>query len=250
MALRLFEELLAQRPGDVGAQRGRVRSLLRLAEAYDRVGDRQKVQEVLRAALAAEPSLTQDPDFTSWRWRPEVREVPKGGGAQAQAPRAEEGTGRLLRLGLGLDVLGSRGELAVVGSAIFLEHWAVHLGVDPRGPGLDVGLRLQVPLRTLSARVSPWEQLHGELFFGLGRHLSFADLGLPARADEPVWGRGYSYQQLYGRTVHLDGGLQFVHTAGPLLELGLGLVATSGLEPEQTLKLVPVLDVGVGWRFQ
>jgi hypothetical protein len=153
-------------------------------------------------------------------------------------------------MGLGLDVLGSRGEMAVVGSAIFLERWAVHLGVDPRGPGLDIGLRLLLPLDTLSSRISPWEWLHAELFFGLGRHLSFADLGLPSRADEPVWRRGYSYQQLYGRTVHLDGGLQLVHEAGPLLELGLGLVATSELEPERTLKPVPVLNVGLGWRFQ
>ncbi len=242
LARELFEELLEQSPGDVGAQRGRARSLLRLAEAYDRVGDQQKVREMLREAMVADLSLTEDPDFMGWGSRlPEL--------SASQPPiQPLPGASGGLRFGLGFDVIGPRGHGVLVGSIFFSEHWGLHLGVDLRGPGVDLGARFQLPVR---GPVGSWAFPGGVVrwmpFIGLGRHLSFVELGLPSRDDEPVGG-GLSYQQLYGRTVHLDTGVQLVHEMGLLLELGAGVIASS--QPfTSSWRLVPVVSAGAGWRF-
>jgi hypothetical protein len=65
-ALAIFDRLLNTQPGDLQSWRGRSRSLVRLAEAYERVGDSLNERRALGDALRADPSLGDDPLFQIW----------------------------------------------------------------------------------------------------------------------------------------------------------------------------------------
>jgi len=241
-ALELFEQLLAQRPADVSVLRGRARALLRLAEAYDRVGDHQKVEEMLQGALVADPSLTADLDFTGWRSR---LKIPAAG--TLPVPEAPA-FGRSLRLELGIDLVGPRGHGVVAASVVFRENWALHLGVDLRGPGFDVGVRYLINIKQPHGTLTlPLGKAEWAPFISLGRHLSFARLGLPSRDDERLGG-GHSYQQLFSSNFHLDGGVQLVHEVGLILKVDAGLLVISP-PAAQALGLAPVVGGGMGWHF-
>jgi hypothetical protein len=244
MALRLFEELLAQRPGDVGAQRGRIRSLLRLAEVHRTEGDWRKQYEMLRTALAADPSLVEDPDFTSAYRRLGERELIERRDLKVHADVEQEllANPRLKRRwSLGVEVLGTRGPLAVVGSLLLRDVWLVHVAVDPLGlvlvglPSLDLGGRRLFPIEG---------RLSG--FAGAGIHLSLAPW--PGLWDgDPLFQSRYFYRQTWGNALHLDVGVQYIFESGLALELGGGLILSHHAPSAPHVLDTPMLNLGLSW---
>jgi hypothetical protein len=237
-ALGLFEELLARWPEDPGALRGKARALVRMAEAYDRLGDRQQEQEALRAALAADDSLAQDPDFARWMRRLEELEALKRRAQLARgraAPKASP-----LRWGAGLELVGNRGMLVASGRLLIQRKWLAVLSVDAFGPGVGLGLRH-------FSRIVGWSS-----FVGGGLHLPFSALGLPSRSDAklslPIGGQT-SYQTVWGTNVHAELGMHYLSYPGFAFEWNLGLLAFHRKAPG-SWRVAPMVGIGVGWYFK
>jgi hypothetical protein len=238
-ALALFEQLLAKQPQDGASLRGKARALVRLAEAYDRVGDRLGQRAALRKALEADPGLAEDPDLQSRR--EELRRLspaaPGPGGtpmAQQKAPEAPS----VLRWGVGLDLVGPSGMLALKGSLLG-DLGQVHALVDMLGPGVGLSLRL-----------TPWSS-RWRPFIGGGGHLSLKAMGLPLGHDFPllIQDKQFSSQQIWGRSLHSEVGVHYVSSLGPSYELSLGFVSFPR-EPGRRWGVVPMLGLGVGWYFR
>jgi tetratricopeptide (TPR) repeat protein len=245
-ALRLLDEVLAEKPGDLGALRARARALVRKAEAQERAGNPQGVRESLRAALEADPVLAEDPTFAPWYQKlhgleaealrtQDIREVAVS--ESSRNPRSGH------RWGLGLDVLGTRGTVAPVVSLILGDKWFPYLAVAPLAPGGDVGVRL-VPL---GWRWSP--------IVGVGVQLPFARLLHGPQATLTPGEDGWVdpeaaeniEQELRDGYLHLDLGIQYFGdgTLAPACELGVGLKVFQ--RPSiQFIGLRPSVNLGCG----
>ncbi|HEX8435946.1 caspase family protein [Archangium sp.] len=244
MALSIFDELLAQRPEDAGALRGRARALVRLAEAYEGVGDRQREREALRAALVAEPSLAEDSDFARWYRRLQELESLEARDSRIRADVESElrHNPRLKRRwGLGVEVLSTRGLLSVSGLVLLQEVWLLHLAVDPLGlaivgaPSLDIGARRLLPI---GGRLTP--------FVGAGLHLTLAPW--PGLWDgDSNFDLRYRYRGLWGNTLHVDAGIQLISSSALAGELGLGVILSEHLPYAPHINISPMLNLGVHW---
>jgi tetratricopeptide (TPR) repeat protein len=243
MALTLFDEILAQRPNDAGALRGRARALVRRAEGYERVGDSQREREVLRAALEAEPSLAEDSDFGMRYRRLQELEVLERRDEQART----QVEGELLRnprlkyrWGLGLEVLGTQGALSLSGMLILQGVWVLHVAVDPLAltiigaPGVDLGARRLFPLERL---LTP--------FVGAGIHLSLAPW--PGSWDDRYFELRYRYRSYWGNTLHLDLGVQSLFRTGLAADLGLGVIVFEHRPFAPHVRLMPMLNLSLHW---
>jgi uncharacterized caspase-like protein len=235
-ALSLFEELLTRFPEDEGALRGKARALVRLAESYDRLGDRPREYAALQEALRAEPSLAQDPHFARWQRRLEVLESLRreAWAIPEQAPPYS------YRWGVGLELVGNRGMLAASVRTVLWEHWLAYASVDAVGPGVGLGVRYS---DRWSSEWSP--------FYDVGVHASFRSLGLPSRGDFrlSVIGGDTSYQAVWGTTLHGAVGAHYVSEHGVSLELSLGLIGLHHAY-SRAWGVVPMVGMGVGWYFR
>ncbi len=239
-ALSIFDEILLSRPDDLASLRGRARALTRLAEAYDRLGDRKQERKSLREALAADPSLSEDPDFKSWYQRlqeiesQEQRDVQIRKEVKAEMdrnPRVAK------RFGLGFDFFGTRGIFTLVTTFILAEKWFPQFDFDLGGLGFGLGARF-VPL---GYRFSP--------FVGAGGRLSSSTLGLKG-ADSVVKinNEPYAYDELFGKSLHFDVGVQYLGPSGFSAELALGMILYARRNTgELATQFLPTLNIG--WYF-
>jgi tetratricopeptide (TPR) repeat protein len=240
VALSLFDALLERDPKDSASLRGKARALVRLAELYRRVGDQKRELRSLREAVRAEPSLAKDPSFADGYRRlgtlAHALETP--------APPVGERTdsdSRLsgYRLGVGLDLVGPRGMLAVNGTAVFWDRLFTHVSVDLIGPGLGLGLQFTL-------KKSLWSP-----YIGVGAHLPLASLGLPMRQDfvlEMAFGKS-SYQKLWGKSVYAETGVQYLSHPGFSLSFGLELMSSERV-PDGSHGVALMLQGGAAWYFR
>jgi tetratricopeptide (TPR) repeat protein len=215
-ALRLFDRILEEMPDDMASLRGRSRALVRLAEAYARVGDTAFERRALRAALVSDPSLAEDAAFQKW-----YRQMKEGEAAEKQQREAYSQSVLALRdtprakrtWGLGFDLFGTRGALAVSGFLVLKGSLFPYMALDLAIGALDGGVRWTlVPKR--------WG-----VFLGAGVHVPLAEIGVlkgswagtPGRLDH------WSLDEVFGLNCHLDAGVQYVSESGLGVELGLGL---------------------------
>ncbi len=239
-SLRLFDQLLVQQPDDVGALRGRVRALVRLADQHARQGDRAQERKALRDALNAEPTLAEDLDFVErYRWLREQE------AATARTERVRESVNQeielnpyvLRRWGVGFDLMSTRGLLAPWVTVILDEVWLPYVALDFMGRGVDLGIRYKPENRDPGF----------DVVYGVGTHLSLTPLGVPpiAPLDSP---NPLSIQFMWGNTLHIDTGILYIGRPGASVELGLGLSLYS-YPPKQAFGLMPWASMSVGWFF-
>jgi tetratricopeptide (TPR) repeat protein len=247
-ALRLFDRILEEVPDDAASLRGRARGLVRLAEAYGRAGDTSREQRALRAALVADPSLPEDPDFKRWYQRLRESEAAEAHEAEvrAQALRDFRNNPRLGRtLGVGFDLGSPRGALALtivyVPRPDLFPYAALDLGMG----GIDLGARW-VPI---AWSFSP--------FIGGGLHVGIGELGMGSRptlrsggttvTSDPKEPGDIDANDVYAFNVHLDGGVQYVAEGGFFFEGGAGLMFFDDRERGLRAAILPAL--GLGWFF-
>jgi tetratricopeptide (TPR) repeat protein len=239
-ALAIFDEILLSTPDDLASLRGRGRALVRLAEAYDRLADRPKERQSLREALTADPSLSEDPDFHSWYRRlqemegEEKREVQIKKQVKAEIDRNPRLT---KRFGIGFDLIGTRGFFSLVGTVVLFEKWFPHIDIDLAGPGFGLGARF-VPL---GYRFSP--------FVGAGARISAATLGLAAKQSAlKINDNQYSYNEIFGKSLHFDVGVQYMSGIGFSAEFALGVILyQQGATGALGYQFWPTLNLG--WYF-
>ncbi len=247
-ALAIFDKLLAARPDDRGSLRGRGRALVRLAEAYARVGDHEAERKSLKSALSADPSLSEDPDFQSWYRRLAELEAVQQRQEEIHAAVEEEiaKNPRLLRKwGVGGELISTRGAMGIVGNYIYRSIWFPSVMIDLPGPGLDLSLRL-VPI---SFKWSP--------FIGAGAHVGLrtpsksTSGGLTTTTDKkngttPATSQ-YGYDEIFSRSAHVDVGIQYFGPSGFATEFGLGLIVFPGQSAPLDWLVLPQFNAG--WYF-
>jgi hypothetical protein len=239
-ALSLFDALLERDPKDSASLRGKARALVRLAELYRRVGDQKRELRSLRGALKAEPSLARDPNFADGYRRLETLAHALETPAPLVGARPDSDT-RLsgYHLGVGLDLVGPRGMLVVNGTAVFWDRLFTHVSVDLVGPGLGLGLQFAL-------KKSLWSP-----YIGVGAHLPMASLGMPMRQDFvlELGSSKKSYQQIWGKSVYAEIGMQYLSHPGFSLSFGLELMSSERV-PDGSGGTVLMLQGGVAWYFR
>ncbi len=239
-ALEMFDALLREQNDDMVAWRGRARALVRIAEAYERVGDHMRERLALNDAIKADPGLTEDPMFVIWYKRL--------GDLDARAQATFEAKQRIdrevknnprttKRYGLGLDLVSGRGVLAVTFSMIFKSMIMPRIAVDGVGPGLDAG----VIIAPFPSRWSP--------FVGIGGHISFAELGVgePTEIMGTMNGAAFNHAEVYGRMLRGEIGAQYASGVGFTTELGLALMVYEKEDGKRATQVMPILHFGWLW---
>ncbi|MHB8876513.1 MAG: caspase family protein [Myxococcaceae bacterium] len=241
-ALAIFDEVLKGKPDDWPSRRGRARALVRMAEAYEKVGDHPNERTALRDALTSDTSLSEDPDFKSWYQR--LTEL------EAQDKRNEEikknvekelsDNPRLKkRWGIGIDFISTRGIMVLVGSYKVIDTLYLYGSVDLIGPGVDAGLRW-VPF---GWKISP--------FIGGGVHTSLSGVGILPQRQSSVFTvneNAFDYVDIWGPGGHFDIGIQYFGGLGFSSEVGLGVILFN--HPKfNTLETMPMVILNLGWYF-
>ncbi len=239
-SLLMFEELLAQWPGDWGSMRGRARALIRLAEAYDRLGDREREQQALQDAIDSDPSLSEDPDFRSWyrRTENERRHAQELILSKKQLEKRERDNPRkMFRWGFEFDTVSAKARHSIVGSLILKERLMPYVSLDLLGTGFGAGLRVVA----LSSKWSP--------FISAGGHVSFATLGgQKLGADSSVF--QLDWEERFGRSINGEVGAQYLSGLGFALTLGFGLVFTPPHNDVDNLAIQAYPTIAAGWYFR
>jgi hypothetical protein len=241
-ALVMFDQLLREEPSDLGSWRGRGRAMVRLAEAYQRVSDTAREKRALGEALRADPSLSEDPMFQIWYQRlgeldARERTIKQRefdlNAAVKRNPRSTKG------YGVGFDLFSGRGMFAVTATKVIHRMFFPTLALDFYAPGLDAS----VTVAPMDGRWSP--------YIGLGVHASARKLGLdwgPANPAMPGNGMdGYATQETWGAHARIEGGAQFVGSAGFTTELGLTMILFNDAGGKRASQLWPVLHFGWLW---
>ena len=191
-ALHLFEEVLAEKPEDQVARRGKAHALVLLAGALARGGARHREAETLREALEAEPWLKEDPDFTLHYQRLQRLEADEARAATIQDAREKEVAGNPRRdasWAWGLVGFGGRGVLApTVMRFTGAGHLYLYGVLDLLGGQAVAG----------GLRFIPSNGMFG-LVLGVGGHVPL--FGAPILTHDKAW------EGRFGRTVHFDLGL-------------------------------------------
>ena len=218
-ALNMFDALLRETPEDMQAWRGRARSLVRLAEAYQRVNDTVRERLTLNDAIKADPSLTQDPMFALWYQRLGELEARrqytwdqklKIENNVRSNPRTDK------RFGFGFELISARGLFTVNGSGVIHRMFMPHVGFDVAEVALDAGL----VVAPLSRKWSP--------FVGVGGHVSLRQLGFDiGSSGSGTAGDGmtsYRTEDIFGMHVRAEIGAQYVGRSGFRTDLGLAFL--------------------------
>lgn len=239
-ALQLFDQLLRDRPTDTLSWRGRGRALVRLAEAYEKVGDHVTERRALGDALKADPSLSDDPLFQIWYKR--LGEADARAQFSFETKKKFEHDVRtnprtVKRFGVGFDLFSGRGMFAVTGTLVVHRMVFPTLAIDVAGPGLDAS----VVIAPLSSRWSP--------YVGLGGHVSAKKLGLIESGGTMVTSNtdGYSGDEMWGLHARIEAGVQFVGESGFTTELGLAMLNFKSNEGKIVQQMWPVIHVGWLW---
>jgi hypothetical protein len=239
-ALEMFDTLLREQQDDLVAWRGRARALVRIAEAYQRVGDHMRERLALNDAIKADPGLTEDPMFVIWYKRLgdlDARAQATFDAKQRLDREVKNNPRTAKRFGLGFDLVSGRGVLAVTFSMIFANMILPRIAIDGVGPGLDAG----VIIAPFSSRWSP--------FVGLGAHLSFAELGIGEATTTmgTMNGQEFNHAEVYGRHVRGELGAQYASGVGFTTELGLALMVYEKEDGKRATQVMPILHFGWLW---
>ncbi|MCY1017438.1 caspase family protein [Pyxidicoccus sp. MSG2] len=245
-ALRLFDQVLKEVPDDAASLRGRARGLVRLAEAYERTGDKAREHRALRAAIAADPTLPEDPDFLRRYQQLQEEEATQ---AREEAQRAEallefQRNPRLGRIwGVGLDLFSSRGVMVIAATYVARKDLFPYVALDIGFGGIDAGTRWSL----VNSRFSP--------FLGAGVHVGVpglesdnASIGVGGNTitTDPKRPGDIPAEEVFNLNLHLDAGLQYVAQGGFFIDAGLGL-AIYPKDGSPHLQLLPI--IGAGWLF-
>jgi hypothetical protein len=237
-ALEMFDALLREEQHDMVAWRGRARALVRIAEAYERVGDHLRERLALNDAIKADPGLTEDPMFTIWYKRLgelDARAQVTFDAKQKLEDQVRQNPRRTKRFGVGFDLVSGRGVLAVTASAVFAHMIMPRIAVDGVGPGLDAG----IVVAPYPGRWSP--------FIGIGAHVSFAKLGIGEERPDDMDPMTFDHDETYGRHIRGEIGAQLVSRAGFTTELGLAVMAFEKREGGRGSQVMPILHFGWLW---
>lgn len=236
----MFDELLKERPDDIGSQRGRARALVREAEAWERVGDHAAEGQALKDALQTEPSLSEDPDFARWYRRMVELEAEAGREKTVEKRVREEidDNPRLKKLwGVSLEIFGTKGVLVIQGDLIVLyKKLFISLGFAPFAPGFDLSVKL-VPL---GWKVSPWIQ--AGVFYNLSQLWKVNDPALM------VNGQALGYGDIWSTSAHGDIGVQYFGTLGFHIDAGLGFIFFPH-PVTKTMQWWILPNISLGWAF-
>lgn len=243
-ALVMFDQLLREDPSDLGAWRGRGRSMVRLAEAYQRVSDLPREKRALGEALRSDPSLSEDPMFQIWYQRLGELDARERTVKQREfdiKKSVSNNPRTTKRFGVGFDLTSGRGIFAITGTMIIKRILFPRIAVDTYGPGFDAGL-------TIAPMDSKWSP-----FLGVGFHASAKKLGIdtrpfePGKGDAAVMGESpYSNDEIFGYHVRIEGGAQFVGSSGFTTELGLTMMVFNA-QGKRASQLWPVFHFGWIW---
>jgi len=242
-ALDVFDHLVREVPGDRLAWRGRGRALVRLADAYQRVGNQADEFRTLNDAVRSDPSLSEDPSFQIWYQR--LSEL------EARAQNISEAKGKLEAevranprvakwFGLGGSIFSASGAITIDLT------WVVHpmvfsqLGFDLLVPGVDAS----VALAPLTSRWSPYA--------AIGGHLSLRKLGVDIGSSEiPMsWNHDtqmFEENDIWGAAARIELGAQYVGTSGFTTHLGLGLILLHNSRGAAKAASWPVFHFGYLW---
>jgi len=239
-ALNLFDRLLRETPGDVRAWRGRGRALVRMADSYRRVNDTRAEQRALTEALKSDPSLANDPEFqVRYAAGAKLAEADRAE-ADARHARAMELSARPRadrRFGLGLELLSVRSLLGVSGTVRLLDRISSSVALDFPALGLDASVVIQ----PLLSRWSP--------YLGFGAHASLRDVGVdidPLGMSNPTTTMGPQPTKVWGASLRVEIGAQYVNPTGFTTELGLAVV---GFRWRGDVTALPFPVFHLGWIF-
>ncbi|MFP2932297.1 hypothetical protein ACLESO_45510, partial [Pyxidicoccus sp. 3LG] len=203
-------------------------------------------RRALRAAIAADPTLPEDPDFVRRYQQLQEQEATK---ARDETQRAEalqqfQDNPRLGRdWGLGLDFFSSRGVLVINAILVARKDLYPYLAFDIGFGGIDAGVRWTF----VSSRFSP--------FIGSGVHVGIPGFSsTPTRVgigDEDITNRpddpdDINSEDVFKLNIHLDGGIQWISEGGFFLDGGVGLIIYPKDGSPRT-QVMPI--IGLGWLF-
>lgn len=243
-ALAIFDRLLNAQPNDLEAWRGRARALVRMAEAYERVGDESKEVRALGDAIKADPSLSDDPLFAIW-----YRRLGEMQGRAVQIDRNAkqyqidlENNPRLNKhWSVGFDVFSGSGMFSVNAGFVIKRILFPRIGFNVETPGFDIGLAVA----PLQFRWSPVLAVAG--------HMSLAKLGITQdgmstnAVTDNTNGQSYSDNEIWGQQFRVEGGVQYVSRAGFTTELGLSMMVFKGNDEKTHQQVWPVFHFGWLW---
>ena len=246
-SLRLFDQVLAEVPDDAASLRGRARGLVRLAEAYERIGDRKRERRALHEAIKSDPTLPEDPDFLRRYQRLKEEEAVQ---ARDETQRAEalkqfQDNPRLGRKwGLGLDFFGGgRGVLVFTATYVARKDLYPYIGADLGFGGVDAGVRWTL----ISSRFTPFLGAGVHVGIpGLGNRNASVGLGDENITNNPNDSNDVDANEIFDLNLHLDGGIQWISQGGFFVEGGVAL-ALYTQEGSPRTQLLPI--IGIGWLF-
>lgn len=204
LALRTFDQVLRSDLRDGEAFRGKAQAYLALAERAKQGGKHAEHDRLRKAALKADPRLTEDPAFADALPPSPVANAVQI--QQADEKRVEQNLRRAYPrsyqgLGLGLSFVDAHGLLP------FSVDYLVNDWLQP-----SIKLTLLSPGIGLAARVVPKSGAWSP-FVGVGTHWSLAGMGLYQR---PAGGSGYMVNEYewasvdqFDRVFYVDAGLQW-----------------------------------------
>ncbi len=214
-ARAIFEEILRAKPDDLGSLRGKARAMVREAEAWERVSEHESELKSLKGALDADPSLSEDPDFTRWYRRIVELEAETKRDAKIEKNVEEEiaANPRLKKhWGVGVEIFGTRGLFVLEAELMLLSKLVVELGFAPIGPGFDLSLKY-IPM---GWKMSPWVQVGG--------YVSLRQIWDTGSSTITIDGQALSYWQIWSNAAHIDAGIQYFGTLGFCIEASLGFL--------------------------
>ena len=242
-ALAMFDRMVTVQPNDLLAWRGRARALVRLAEAYEHVGDEQNERLALQNALRADPSLADDPMFQVWYKRLGVLQgIQQTANAQqiqlehdiTVNPRTKK------RFGIGFDLISASGMFTANATFVVQRMIFPRVAFDFAGPGFDGS----VVVAPFASRWSP--------YLAIGGHMSLKKMGINIGGS----GTGtvgdnmamFLTDDMWGATARAEAGGQFVGRSGFTTELGLALILFKDTKTNQMAQqLWPMFHFGWLW---
>jgi uncharacterized caspase-like protein/tetratricopeptide (TPR) repeat protein len=242
-ALAIFDRLLDAQPGDLQSWRGRSRALVRLAEAYERVGDQKNEVRALGDALKADPSLSDDPLFAIWYRRLgeiQGRDAQITKNAQQYQHEIDTNPRTTKRFEAGFDLFSGSGMFTANVGLVIKRILFPRVGFDFETLGFDAS----IGIAPLQSRWSP--------YLALGAHISLNHLGWTgATASNAVTdnttGMSYSDDEIWGTQARVEGGAQYVSSAGFTTELGLCMMVFRANSGQSVQQAWPVFHFGWLW---
>src|SRR3569623_33000 len=243
-ALAIFDRLLNAQPGDLEAWRGRARALVRMAGAYERVGDAPSELRALGDAIPADPSLTEDPLSAIWYRRlgeMQGRAVQIDRDAKAYERDIEHNPRKTKTYGVGFDLFSGSGIFSVNVGLVLKRIVFPRIAYDFETPGFDVS----IGIAPMQSRWSP--------YIGVAAHMSLAKLGITQEGmssnavTHNTTGQSYSDNEIWGQQFRVEGGAQYVGSAGFTTELGLAMMVFKADDGSTHQQVWPVFHFGWLW---